>query len=71
AALLIIGAPLFCSLIIREQKKRYLACRDKLGLTENDIQQALRHRKLGTNAVAEHPSAPVDMFNSDKHEPDR
>ncbi|MDR2688985.1 MAG: DUF805 domain-containing protein, partial [Azoarcus sp.] len=40
AALLIIGAPLFCSLIIREQKKRYLACRDKLGLTENDIQQA-------------------------------
>lgn len=41
---------IFAAIMGTKRKKCYQACRDKLGLTNEDINQALRHRKRGTVA---------------------
>jgi hypothetical protein len=47
----LIFAALFSILTIRiKRKKRYIVCRDRLGLTEEDTRQALLHKKWGTSA---------------------
>lgn len=47
---LLFGVLILALIVIRPRKKRYQAYRDKLGLTDKDVQQAMRHRKRGTVA---------------------
>ena len=50
ALVLILGGLILGFVFTRRRKRSYEACRDKLKLTENDVRQALRHKKQGTVA---------------------
>ncbi|MDL2285375.1 hypothetical protein LJB93_01365 [Desulfovibrio sp. OttesenSCG-928-F07] len=50
AVALIFMSLIFSAIMSIARKKRYTACRNKLGLTEQDVRQALAHMKKGTVA---------------------
>lgn len=56
AVALLFAMLFFAFFMNRARKKRYQECRDKLGLTDEDIRQALQHKRKGT--VADDKPAP-------------
>ena len=50
AVVFVLGMSFFALVITKKRKERYLACCSKLNLTDEDIRQALLHKKRGTAA---------------------